>query len=55
MVDIDNMKRLENYRKAFNEVWKERSEGQPNHSKESTVKGPLNMADTLVDDYFREL
>jgi hypothetical protein len=46
---------LKSSRKAFDEVWAERSKGHSNDSKESTVKGPLKMADTLVDVYFKEL
>ncbi|MDR1830477.1 MAG: hypothetical protein LBQ76_06880 [Candidatus Fibromonas sp.] len=42
------------YRKAFDEVWAERSKGHANCSVESTVKGPLKMADTLLDVYFKE-
>jgi hypothetical protein len=47
--------RLSEYRKAFDDVWVERSKGHANHSVESTVEGPLKMADTLADVYFKEL
>jgi hypothetical protein len=47
--------RLQEYRKAFDEVWGERSKGHTNHSVESTVEGPLKMADTLADVYFKGL
>jgi hypothetical protein len=46
---------LKSSRRAFDEVWAERSKGRSNDSKESTVEGPLKMADTLVDVYFKEL
>jgi hypothetical protein len=47
--------RLQEYRKAFDDVWAERSKGHINHSVESTVEGPLKMADTLADVYFKGL
>jgi hypothetical protein len=47
--------KLNSSRKAFNEVWAERSKGRPNNSRESTVEGPLKTADNLVDVYFKGL
>jgi len=47
--------RFKSYRKAFDEVWTERSKGHSNNSKESTVEGPLKTADALVDVYFKGL
>jgi len=51
----EGMDRLKSSRKAFDEVWAERSKGRSNDSKESTVEGPLKMADALADVYFKEL
>jgi hypothetical protein len=51
----DKNEKRDAYRKAFDEVWTERSKGHANCSVESTVKGPLKMADALADVYFKEL
>jgi len=51
----DETNRLKSYRKAFDEVWTERSKGHSNNSKESTVEGPLKTADALIDVYFKGL
>jgi len=50
-----NVERFKEYRTAFDDVWKECSKGHTNDSVESTVEGPLKMADALADDYFKEL
>jgi len=47
--------RFKSYRKAFDEVWTERSKGHSNNSKESTVEGPLKTADAIMDVYFKGL
>lgn len=50
-----NKEDLERYYKAFENAWVERSKGRDNHSGESTVEGPLKMADNLAEVYFKGL
>jgi len=53
--DSANIERFKEYRTAFDGVWKECAKGHTNDSVESTVEGPLKMADALVGDYFKGL
>jgi len=55
MTEMVNEEKLEKYYKAFENAWAERSKGRDNHSGESTVEGPLKMADNLSEVYFKGL